>query len=1647
MLNNEDDIKNRTKKARGDFMSRKSLALIEQDFLKLDNLTDADINNDIYLNFLAETMKKNNRNYKENLIIQKHMMKMGNFINMIQESNIDINNMLSTISEKIKYEYAQKENILFKIGDKGDKFYIILKGKVDVIVSNETREKLTEGDYILYLSRLRKYEEYTILNRLIVLNKTIFPIEFDNFDYFVKKSIDMIIEILNIPDFINYTYEEEDIEKIFSSHENKKLTTKSIIHALLSDDIKYIYKITNGLNDYNLISNYLDKVENFSNMNENSPARKKLNKILKSSDSIIKNNIPNKDIDQKIILHNVDNAEKINSIDLDQMKISPFDKNISSEISNNKNNKEKDINICNSDKYVNRYKIQAYDSNPTDKTENLLTFTIIQYNFLLNLSIGCIFGEKALSPSCDKRTATIITSDDCHFGILMKDVYMDCIREVDEKIKKQNKSILLSNVFFNKIDKYTFEKRYFNFFILKRISRNQKLIYEAKSPDAINFIREGEFDISFKTSLNDLSKIIKHLILGGMNKEYSLRKYFFSSLHSQKEILNTLKMHSHEHLYDKFADFFKDLLPFGEIDSDPMLGKYLEEKRLFKISSITKKDIVGFEDYICNDKNIFTVECITQKGSYFSLDYQFLKTIAHVEKITKEFYEKYLNNKKEILIERLIKIRNVYLEKFRKSRAMNKMQISLEANLYKNTLNNPNTTINKNTNLEKIFQSNKNPFDKNKLYSNENKKNYSNIETRLEFIKNLQELHLKNEQGLSSFKATLLPKKSFKKNSKNHEQSERKINIINNNINKNYKYNDHKVNLKCFSDSKINNSKSFFNINFIKKSCEMTNSFNLISTLNDNDNMYSTNGNFFFTNYPIFSVDCSQNLNNQSIMNNNINSISPKANHNPKVYNMVSFVDSEENNNKLKNNELNQTTNENGAKNFIFPDIRIKSKITNNQLFASYNNNIKINKEINLKQSDLLDIKNFSKISNTVYNDTSATENPNIISNKNFNKFNKTNIFTNFDFRSLKNFEINKTNYNNPQSFLLNEDLKISKANIDIFNFENSLCLLNQQENKHRQMVKVSSISDIINSEENKEIMRNDNNSNTRELKMQKCINYANSLESDNKNFGNGRPRKILYDGNKKYMTVKDESMKSSEKIEFIKTKNSSGFENMKSNIFQMNNTKDANKEFYRGLNIASDQNFGSNKNTKFKPKINIELNSSPLNTFSNKSVRKNENTLCKNLNKNIKINFDCNFEIENETQEDQINIFNSTQEFFKKANRVDFMSQKKKDFTKKLLSSKYKINSNNLSKSRIFINKIDDDEYFDEKSICKLIQNKQINIDDINKLSLIPNFNLNYLNKMLTKIEQQQNKFNNLLLDNFKPDLFKSKRIIDKSDNDKIQENAQKTEINNIYVNKISNLKLENMELNAKNDLKSENINQIHLSNKTQNFQETNSNVTPLDINLSVSLNKDKINHLHSQEKEEKPFPDRKDDNLKYLDENLIIQDRKIIINSKEEKDNENLFNDPNYKNLKHTINQNLNIISERLITETMYSDNNFFINNLGSSTFENKKNKNLYLNEDIDKTKVLRSNTIPYKWGTKFSCNNQTKKTFLNLISNLNNTNSLKAHLLPDCIIDQYKLSSKRKENLILTNSQKILTRTQNVFQNYVLKSKKTHEKIQKK
>ena len=99
------------------------------------------------------------------------------------------------------------------------------------------------------------------------------------------------------------------------------------------------------------------------------------------------------------------------------------------------------------------------------------------------------------------RTATIITNEHSDFGTLDKVSFDLSLKEINEKEKKDIVDFFLSTKIFYLFNRKIFENKIYHLFVLKKISKNEKLYLQGHEIKNIYIIKKGDFEITKTNSL------------------------------------------------------------------------------------------------------------------------------------------------------------------------------------------------------------------------------------------------------------------------------------------------------------------------------------------------------------------------------------------------------------------------------------------------------------------------------------------------------------------------------------------------------------------------------------------------------------------------------------------------------------------------------------------------------------------------------------------------------------------------------------------------------------------------------------------------------------------------------------------------------------------------------------------------------------------------------------------------------------------------------------------------------------------------------------------------------------------------------------------------------------------------------------------
>jgi len=352
------------------------------------------------------------RSVVENRIIIDYLKTLSEFIKLLEQNSSSLEELLFEISHSLTYERLQASNIVFQYGDKAKKFYIILKGKVAILLPEKITMSISQEEYYKYLLTLKKLGELEILEKCLKLNKNIYPIKEEEMEWFLGKVMTLKGRKFNTPlqDFLF------------------KLSVREYTNKFKNDDF--------DLWQANLL-----------NINSKANSEGQLN-----ADEYIKS-------------------------------LSPNTLNLESFL-----NEVKEVNI-------------------------------FLFNKVSTLDKGNKFGDVALISASQKRNETLITEQDCYFGILDKNSFLKCLSDVSDKMNRCVLSFLVSQKIFSKMNLNNFQNNYFNLFLPKQLKKGDRISKENSDAESVYFIREGEFLISGRKTFIQLCDQVNQFG-GDVNKFY-----------------------------------------------------------------------------------------------------------------------------------------------------------------------------------------------------------------------------------------------------------------------------------------------------------------------------------------------------------------------------------------------------------------------------------------------------------------------------------------------------------------------------------------------------------------------------------------------------------------------------------------------------------------------------------------------------------------------------------------------------------------------------------------------------------------------------------------------------------------------------------------------------------------------------------------------------------------------------------------------------------------------------------------------------------------------------------------------------------------------------------------------------------------------
>ena len=121
--------------------------------------------------------------------ILKYIQTLKGFVNILKLTNDDFNFNLTECAKILNYSRREENEIIVEEGEKGDSFFLLLKGSVSFLISKQKKYEMTKEEYLFHLFKLRKNNANELLRQCLQLNALVFPIEDSSFDNFLKNLV------------------------------------------------------------------------------------------------------------------------------------------------------------------------------------------------------------------------------------------------------------------------------------------------------------------------------------------------------------------------------------------------------------------------------------------------------------------------------------------------------------------------------------------------------------------------------------------------------------------------------------------------------------------------------------------------------------------------------------------------------------------------------------------------------------------------------------------------------------------------------------------------------------------------------------------------------------------------------------------------------------------------------------------------------------------------------------------------------------------------------------------------------------------------------------------------------------------------------------------------------------------------------------------------------------------------------------------------------------------------------------------------------------------------------------------------------------------------------------------------------------------
>lgn len=269
---------------------------------------------------IGSLQSKQGKRSKEELYIISKFLEKSMLINKLRREKVadeSIKKIIYQLSNNIKHEPFENQQMVFHQDDDGDKFYIILDGEVEILKDQEIQSTISFEEYLKYLIDLCRLNDKKLAEKIIKFNRHVFGITNKEI-YILEKILFSLSYKENILKFIDKLNESSNgIAEII---ENLKILNKMIIDYVVSNKSDlFVFKLNNFIIDESFCKNNLGIDLPFESYYE--IKLKYAEKVVKRNTSVIDSKLRNdiaENLKNDISVSNVQDVYNRNSISISQ---------------------------------------------------------------------------------------------------------------------------------------------------------------------------------------------------------------------------------------------------------------------------------------------------------------------------------------------------------------------------------------------------------------------------------------------------------------------------------------------------------------------------------------------------------------------------------------------------------------------------------------------------------------------------------------------------------------------------------------------------------------------------------------------------------------------------------------------------------------------------------------------------------------------------------------------------------------------------------------------------------------------------------------------------------------------------------------------------------------------------------------------------------------------------------------------------------------------------------------------------------------------------------------------------------------------------------------------------------------------------------